>query len=99
MVFELTKSTEVFPYLPPDRQVKVDVISFPASNKSSKAIEQWLEFALGSSSNIAQLATTIRNDDDPRIRPMSKDELFSLEQYFKNESEILLTRRILEVMH
>ncbi len=91
----LPKTPEVFPYLSPDRQVKVDV---PASERSSNPIEQWLEAALGSSANVAQLASTIEDDDDPRIRPMSKDELSSLEQYFENESEILLTKRILQVI-
>jgi hypothetical protein len=71
--------------------------SLPASKKASTAIEQWLQKALGSSTNISKLAGTIDNDDDPRIRPMTKTEMVALRQYFENEREILLIKWIIEV--
>jgi general stress protein 26 len=68
-----------------------------SSKKAITAVEKWLQKALRSSNNISKLVGTIDNDDDPRIRPMTKAEEMDLQQYFKNENEILLTKRIIEV--
>lgn len=88
---------EVISFLPPEGQLKVGMISFPTNKKASTVIEQWLQKALGSSTNISMLAGAIDNDDDPRIRPMTKVEKEALQKYFENESEILLMKRIIAV--
>jgi len=73
------------------------MISFPASKKVSTTIKQWLQRTLESSANISKLSSTIENDDDPRIRPMIEAEKAELKEYFRNETEILLIQRIIEV--
>ena len=90
-------SEEVFSLFPQCNQINLRINTFPASEKAGKSIEQWLQNALGSSSNISKLAGTIDNDDDPRIRPMTKNEMVAIRQYLENETEILSMKGDIEV--
>jgi len=87
----------VFSLFPQCNQINLRINTFPASEKAGKSIEQWLQNALGSSSNISKLAGTIDNDDDPRIRPMTKNEMVAIRQYLENETEILSMKGDIEV--
>lgn len=90
-------SEEVFSLLPVNDQVNIRINTFPASRKATESIEQWLQNALGSSSNISKLTSTIDNDDDPRIRPMTQNEKVAIRQYIDNEIEILSMKGDIEV--
>ncbi|KAF9532606.1 hypothetical protein CPB83DRAFT_629750 [Crepidotus variabilis] len=77
-------------------QTTVSPIGFPGQKRLPNAIKNWLHDLLSRTSNIATLASPLKDDGDPRIRAADIEESVQLDMYFKNEIDIALAKRILD---
>jgi len=82
-----------------DSRVHLEAVDLRPFRGAEQLISEWLENPLRSYSNIEALASMgkLENDDDPRIREMTKETSAELDKIFSITEEIIMLKRIVEV--
>lgn len=88
---------EFFSYIGSEPQVNIQETDLEDYSAAAASTCQWLQKALSSSRNIEMLGSILKDDDDLRIREMTKASQEELEDYFENEGDSYRYQRMLDV--
>jgi len=95
-----SKQTDVLEFNEADSRVHLEAVDLRPFRGAEQLISEWLENPLRSYSNIEILASMgkLENDDDPRIREMTKETSAELDKIFSITEEIIMLKRIVETI-